>query len=287
MGSGSTGSRPMSQGALTQIFRPVLLRLLREGTLLPPLLPDAAREAVRLSRKRDVTFGQCAQVVEQDPGLVVELLKVANSSYYARRNPCNTLVEAFSRLGLAGTADLLLAASVARLLVVDADPGLTHRLQERSLAVALVSRSVASAVGVPPEHAYLAGLVHDVGWSMFFGMLDHARDELPREILSNPAATLRIAAVLHGAVGAEVARQWRLSPAQVQAIAFHHDPARATDEPRLAYVVGAAIRICDSLGIYPESTEVCLESDPLLAHIGLTGERLEHLLTALQIVSQG
>ncbi len=269
------------------VVKPVLIEEFRKGGHQPPLLPDVAQRAVAISRRPDADFRECEAVLQEDPVLVAELVKVANSPLYRGRHETRTLKGAIGRVGFKGLRDILLAASARRLLRIRGDADLTDWLQERSMAVAMAARSVAAAAGFSEDAAYLGGLVHDVGWSVVYGLYAAARRRLPEDFTSSPDAMRKVARALHGTFGGMMARMWKLPEAVVQAIARHHKPDRAKSQEALTFVIAAAVRLCDHLGIHPEGKPIDPHRDQIFKKLRLLGPRLDEVMVDFQIAWGG
>jgi hypothetical protein len=78
----------------------------------PPLLPSIALELMNIARKPDVTFPVVASLLEKEPLLASQVLRIAQSTIYRRASPIRSLEQAASLLGLRALADLFLQASL-------------------------------------------------------------------------------------------------------------------------------------------------------------------------------
>lgn len=233
-----------------------------------PLLPSVAREVMALLNDPSTGMDRGARVVRRDPALAAQLLKVANSAAYGGRSPAPSLPSALVRLGSAGVKRLLLSSSAARVLVVSSRPELTARLQTRSIAVASASARVAAHFGTDAEAAFLAGLLHDVGWAVGFGLVPRLSAALPPEYRS-PAAIDHLVDALHPEVGTALAEGWKLPPNAIDAIRAHHRPAEMGGG-LMAFAVYAASRICDGLGVGPcEPLLGEVSADPVMRRLKL------------------
>ena len=148
------------------------------------------------------------------------------------------------------TVKRLIASGAARHIVNSFE--YCDSLWDHSLMCALVSRAVAAELGVvDPDRAFIAGLVHDVGF-LFLG------DELPSpemEVLPEwtPELDARhqphpVPLSLHEEAGSWMVDRWEtLAPEIQDAVRHHHEPGRAQQDPILAAVVHVADVICHRL----------------------------------------
>ena len=119
--------------------------------------------------------------------------------------------------------------------------------------MAVTSRLVSNVCGAAkPEEAYVAGLLHDIG----FILLDqHLKQYLFRVIESlqedRPTVDVerRILTFDHAQLGAFVTAQWNFAPQVTDAIGYHHQPHVYCGSHRdLVCVVAIANYLCSHAG---------------------------------------
>jgi putative nucleotidyltransferase with HDIG domain len=216
-----------------------------------------------------VAMGRVAQTVKQDPAMAANLLRMANSAAFGAHGPVTSIRDALVRIGIEGTRRRLYQTSTARILAVKARPDLTARLQVRSGAVAHAAARIATHHGSDAETAFLAGLLHDVGWAVGYGLLARLQSSLPAELATDEVRAQHTVDALHTEIGATLARSWNLPPSAVDAIAGHHQPAE-TGAGLMAHIVYAATHLCDTMGIGPvEPPEGELADNPIVKRLRL------------------
>lgn len=188
-------------------------------TYRPPTLPAAAMELMQLASGSDVPFGEVVKVLDRDPVLAARVLSIAQSPVYASRSPVLSLQQAAVRLGLKGVRDLALEAALhAKVFRVPGYDDVMARLYRHSTATAHVMRAMCKRFRVKFDYAFLAGLLHDVGFAA----------EL-LALVSTPewrgAPFQLIAPVLdavHTDASGQLAMRWRLPAPLQQLLANHH-----------------------------------------------------------------
>ncbi len=88
---------------------------------LPPL-PKSFHEINAICSDENGTINQLAKVIESDPMLVANLLKVANSPLYSFRREIRSVLQAISLFGMSTTRALTTDISIKKLLNVDIEP---------------------------------------------------------------------------------------------------------------------------------------------------------------------
>ncbi|MEM9743348.1 MAG: HDOD domain-containing protein [Pseudomonadota bacterium] len=136
------------------------------GALELPVIPAIALKVRQALAREDVQMKDVARIIAADPVISARLLKVANSSLFVGRSPCDSLQQAVVRLGVNRVQNLVLALASARLFS-PTDGALKqrlgavwrHLLKIGSLCAALARLSQK----LDPDLALLVGLLHEVG----------------------------------------------------------------------------------------------------------------------------
>jgi putative nucleotidyltransferase with HDIG domain len=233
-----------------------LLEIFRSPRYTPPVLPRVAMELTELTRKPSASYDDVVMVLQKDPLIVAGVMSVAQSPLYAGRSPLQSLKEAVQRLGINSLRDIVWQVVAGmRLFRVKGFTEIMERLQAHSMFMAYAARIVAAQAGIAGEHAFLCGLLHDVGISgTLIALAETEKDDVP--IMS----LLDAIDGMHEQAGGLMAKQWRLSPEIVAVIEHHHhfDPNR-TGVPLLTAVLCVAEQLADDLNFgIMESARVAL-----------------------------
>lgn len=188
-------------------------------TYRPPVLPSVALEIMSLAAEPEVELGSVVKLLERDPVLAARVLALAQSARYASRSPVVTLRQAAVRLGLETLTHLVLQAGLE--LQVFRAPGFewfVERVGRHATAAAQVTRDVCRAAGVPTEHAFMAGLLHDIGLPACL-VLATERPEWRRLPFDRLAPVLD---AVHADASGLLARRWKLPDPLPAILATHH-----------------------------------------------------------------
>lgn len=233
--------------------RELLRAHLRQGKYEPPVMPATVRQALEMAKDPEASFGGIAGVLEADPTLTAQLLKLANSPMFRGAVPVSGLRQALVRIGLRGFVQLLMVASLSKVLVVRGHRGITIKLQERATAVGIAAAEIARATKVDRDAAFTAGVLHDVGVPMGYGLLSACSRYLRDDLEESAARKWEIVNGMHQEFGLELARKWKLPADVAGAMGYHHGPADAPPAAqKMAWVVAAAIHVADHADIRPE-----------------------------------
>ncbi len=140
-----------------------------------PRVPTVLPGLLKSLRDEHSSAHDLAQQIEQDVTLLSEALKEANSALHQRSTPVTQTEEAVRLLGSHGLR--LLIARVAFRPVLGPDAGALTRLGASRVwqlgeACANASKALATARGVDPFEAFLAGLALNVGLLVSLRMAD-------------------------------------------------------------------------------------------------------------------
>jgi putative nucleotidyltransferase with HDIG domain len=191
---------------------------------------------------------QIAELIARDESLAAQCLRMANSPLFSRGPVTDSLRGAVRTLGLARIADIAVSCSLIR-VVPPFKKGLDPVVfWQHSLACAIISRKLARAVGFgDPEKAYLAGLLHDLGYVvnlvLFSEQTAAAIEKAQREGLFMGDVEYSQLGFTHCQTGEILARKWSLPETMVEVILCHHDVATAVVNPALTAIVGLADRL--------------------------------------------
>jgi HD-like signal output (HDOD) protein len=186
----------------------------------PPVLPSVAIQVMELSQRPQATFEDVVAVLEKDSLLAARVLSSASSALYAGMQQVVSLRQAAIRLGLKTLRDLVLEAAMnLRVFRVPGYEEPMERLRRHSSVTAQIARVVCKRASVDGEHAFICGLLHDVGYAAgILALVENqkAGDRLAYEHLA-PAV-----AAYHEEATELVGRLWKLHAPILDVISRHH-----------------------------------------------------------------
>ncbi len=220
---------------------------------LPPF-PRQVPLLLELLNKDEVNAEQVVALLEYDPSLTANVMRVCNSVMFGSSSPANDLQEAVLRLGFKEVCRLVLVISSSNALVPPQKAyGLeTNELWKHSIATALATTAIAEDLGDDANLAFTAGLLHDIGKVVLARALDQSYADMFADLELSQTATTEAEKKLfgfqHAEVGGRMLARWRFSAPLVAAVWFHHDPMRARPHERLAACVFLGNMIAHFMG---------------------------------------
>ena len=223
-----------------------LLTFFRSPTYKPPVLPSIALELTELTRRSNVSYEDVVHVVEKDPLIVASVVKLAQSPLYGGRLPVQSLKDALNRVGINTLRDMVWQVVVTmRVFRARGYTASIEQIQRHSVCTAYAARIIAARAGIAAEHAFLCGLLHDVGWSGALVAISDTDKNPP-----NSATVFAAIDKIHAEAGRAMATLWGLAPEIVAVIDHHHRLESAEDKslPALVPVLCIAEQLADTYG---------------------------------------
>lgn len=218
------------------------------------MLPDIAAKALAMARDPNCSIKEFSSVIERDPKLATEILRITNSAFYAARTPILNLKQAVTRLGFAHCRNVILAASLGSAMrrMPLAEAWMQLILWKHSSLTGTVAMALNKAfnLGFIGEE-FTAGLIHDIGRSLFgvvaphhFAQADPLDFEETGDFLRREYEILRTD---HCELGAWFIEHNKLPQPLIDVVRHHHSPAMATENRKLVAVTAAADHMANYL----------------------------------------
>ncbi len=221
-----------------------------------PEMPPLCQNLLGQLRDPDVDFNTIKDLVQYDPGLTANVLKLANSVYFAPAQAVSSLQAALVRLGTQRIFELVLSLSVSDKLV-PALPGYglqAHDLLRHSIWTAVAAQELAELLDMRNvDTVFTIGLLHDLGLLLLdpFIYKEHLRfnQVLEARQTSFEQAEKDILGIDHAQAGARILAKWQLSPEIEAGVRWHHEPEQAVEQKDLINLIHLADMLSLSQGI--------------------------------------
>lgn len=129
------------------------------------VLPDAVIQIKRLIDDHATNMEDIAAVINYDPALTVQILKIANSALYKFPNKIESVSKAIQVIGTNSVYDLVIACSICKTFSeIDTSIIDLEKFWENSVFCGLVSKYFAERlIGKESERLFVSGLLHNIG----------------------------------------------------------------------------------------------------------------------------
>jgi len=210
--------------------------------ILGPLL-----EMMRLPCEQ-IRFEKVVELVSYDGAIAAQCLRLANSPLFGRRQT-ETVRTAVMALGLERVRSMLFGLCVNRVIPSDKWVIEPDEFWRHALGCALVTQRMAKKIEYPePEKAYLAGLLHDLGFLVnsllytegFRECLRRASEQhVPLHVIEE-----QVLGFTHCESGQMLSEHWGLSKELVDVVGCHHDVSVLRAAGPLACLVHLSDLLC-------------------------------------------
>ncbi|NVN93574.1 MAG: HDOD domain-containing protein, partial [Desulfuromonadales bacterium] len=249
-----------------------------------PVFHSVAVKLQQMLSRRDFRIDDIIEQISEDQSLSGQVLKVANSSFYAGLSKVATIKDAVVRLGAQEIANLAMMAS--QLEYYKSDNSIIHSymqgLWSHALSCAVGAKWLARKSGYVnlTSEAFMGGLLHDIGKLALLKTLDDIHHNRETNATFSETLINEVLERMHEAVGLRLLQSWSL-PESYCSIAVNHHRPDFDNSDILLIIVRLANLACDKVGksITP-SPGIALISAPEAQCLGVN----EIILAELEIV---
>lgn len=243
------------------------------GTLDP--LPLTAQRLIQVVADENSSFEDIVKIVEHDPAVGANVLRLANSALYAGRFKVERLRDAVIRLGPATLMEMALGGYLKRISCKAPMYDLTEDdfFMHSAVASMAVQEIAREAGEVIPPTASLAALLHDIGKLIMTRFQKVTSAEVIKVCEDKDVSFTEAERLMfgydHAEVGGAIARSWEFPEAVVEAIERHHDfPLKPGSISLDAVVAANYITKTIGVGLGAEGLNLKLDQD-CLGRLGL------------------
>lgn len=208
-----------------------------------PSPPHAAIEVVRACSQDEIDNGDLEVLVNRDPVLSAEVLRIANSAFFALSSQVRSVSHAIGVLGHRALRNLVLCTAVRDALGSRVLPGVDiEAFWTDSLRRAVCARYLAEIASQDAEQCFTVGLLQDFGRLAMFTLRPELGDHWGRLADADPDERVQsereLFGVSHDGFGEALMVSWGLPPDLTELVGAHH-AEEAADTPAHAVALCA------------------------------------------------
>ncbi|MEI7818312.1 MAG: HDOD domain-containing protein, partial [Desulfuromonadales bacterium] len=182
-----------------------------------PVFNSVAVKLQQMLARRDFKMDNVIEMISEDQSLASQVLKVANSSYYAGLSSIATIKDAIVRLGAQEVANMVMMASQFELYRSENEylNSTMQKLWVHSLACATGAKWLAKKTGYPnlAAESFMAGLLHDIGQLALLKVLDDIHRNKESKAAFSETLINEVLDRMHEEVGYNLMKSWSLPEA--------------------------------------------------------------------------
>ena len=220
--------------------------LITEVTQLP-VQPGAAMRLLWMLEDPRTSAADLGRLIESDPALSTQVIRLSNTAFYGLSGKVSSAWRAVTVLGLATVRAI--ATTAAFDLFSEKGRSVPDEFWEHSVTTAAAASALARRVGIQPNDAFSAGLLHDLGTALVFRRAPRRYDTMMERRLAEPDMStvdieLEEFGATHAQVGAAALGVMRFPAEMVEAIGEHH-----TAPELVTSVLGRLLIAADAVAI--------------------------------------
>jgi HD-like signal output (HDOD) protein/CheY-like chemotaxis protein len=273
------------------ITKEEIIRLVNEGLELKPLAP-VVQGVITATANTHCSAEDVARELGYDQAMAIRILKLANTSMYARGRPVNDLKSAVARIGVQEIRRMAMTMGVlqcyegrlAKILHPEA-------FWEHSIACGLIASAIATLRNSHPDERYfLWGLLHDVGR---LTLLEHVPDKYAEVLetarrLHVPLEKVekKLFMIDHCEILRRALEHWRFPGEFIAPVVYHHHGADslkslAGSQLQESAIIAAADRLAHALDAGDSGNRTLYPVDDLADMLGFDRKWLTELQTRI------
>lgn len=209
-----------------------------------PQFPEHIIELQKKLSNPNATFSDLSEIINKDPSLIADLLKVANSSMYMLPKKIQTIEEAVRQIGFEGVKYLVIMYSAQKILMDKYKLSVIKETMLHSAEVAFYAYEIAKKLNYNNllEQIYIAAILHDFGKIIINSIKPDIFDKISKlcnqKGISNTIIENLTDGYNHSIIGAKLTEKWNFSEELIETIRYHHIPLESNAKyQKLVYVV--------------------------------------------------
>ena len=232
------------------LSNPVLSEIKYAGKL--PKLPQVIMSLIEACNREDTQTEELIEIISADPGLTARIMDIMASANVNIKEEIRSIETAVVYLGINNIRNLAISMAVMHVFEMpDETPEWNmNKFWYHSFATAVISKKIAEQTGdADPDEAFLAGLMHDIGFLLFLSVFSDkyasilAENKNEQDIITAEKKQFRITRF---EAGAWLCTQWNLNPLICDAVLYvNEDETRIISALPLVKIVFTANRLAD------------------------------------------
>lgn len=197
-----------------------------------------------------------SEPLSHDQGLVLRVLKLANSAALGTVRHVNNITEAIAYLGLKNVRNIVMTASVYSMMDKDIagyslDKG---ELWHHSAAVSCAAKFIAAKTGkCSPEDAYLCGMLHDIGKLVLNDYVKFGYALIQKMVEGDDVpfveAETKVLGFHHGIIGSLLLEKWAIPTPFCVIAEYHHHPDTLPEEHKKVQTLLDVVHVANVLSL--------------------------------------
>ncbi|OHD08035.1 MAG: hypothetical protein A2086_07395 [Spirochaetes bacterium GWD1_27_9] len=208
-----------------------------------PKIPEHISELKKKLDDPESSIDEIERLILKDPSLTGDILKTANSSYYAISKEISSIHEAITFIGVKAISNILIFASSYKLLNNKIAKDKMEGIIKHSEQTAFFAKELLKykKIQTNADDIYLGALLHDFGKIVVEGLnpgvYEKIQDTLENSSLSIEDIEDIAGGLSHAMVGGLISVKWNFPDIVTEIIRCHHSPRSVNKYPDAVFIV--------------------------------------------------
>ena len=259
--------------------------LIKDIKNLKPI-PAVINQILEIVDQPDSSMGQIANVIQYDPAVTANVLRMCNSAFFGLKQPAESIKDAVTLLGIDQIIEIVLVNSAAKVLSGENQGYGLHEgaMWKYSVSSALIAKQIAQKLELKNKNTiFTAALLKDIGKVVLDRFVQDSFEKITalvvNENFSFREAEKKIIGVDHTELGGMIAKMWKFSPRMVKIIRNHHLTDISMIKEKEIAVVYLADCICMMIGIGVSADGLAYRfNDQVMAELGMEPDDISKII---------
>lgn len=225
-----------------------------------PSLPLVMNKAMEILKDQRASIFDFSNIISNDIGLSVRVLKMVNSQYYGSTKQITKIREAIILLGLTTIRGIILSASISKILAFNKKGQFNYdQFWKHSILTALGARHIYKKIQLDEvDNIFSIAFLHDIG-KLILAQHDYKNYQkvLMQEIelterLKNIQFEEKECGINHCELAYEISKHWELPQPFLDVMKFHHTPILSKNYKKTCFIVNLVdylvnLILCDKI----------------------------------------
>lgn len=261
-----------------------------------PAMPVIAQKMLALPLDTTEGEAQLLKLITQDPQISARIVGLSNSSLFNMPSTITSVSDAAMLLGLTQVKSIAIGMATISVLAKLPEGKLKSMdLWAHSMAIATTMRTIArympSNLRPIDDQIFLAGLLHDIGYSTLSYLDTETSDRLHEQLNNTDDADLfaieqEIVGVHHGEIGAQLGIHWGLPEALITVIRYHHTPdhPKATLGLPMIRLINIAEKLLPNFWINEHTNQEITEQE--WSSLGIPDDKIDRIIEEAKTLAE-
>ena len=202
-----------------------------------PTLPMLYSRVTSVAASPDGTLVEIGRIVGEDISMTAEILQIVNSAYFGLAREVSTAQEATTLLGLDVVRSLILSVKIFSCFKEAGAALNLENLNQHCHRTGILAGTIAKHEKMPKrvcDSSLMAGMLHDIGKLILATAYPDQYAQAHKIDEGSPEgwiAEQQMFGISHAEIGAYLLGVWNLPNPVVEAVAYHHIPEKAVQQP--------------------------------------------------------